>query len=150
VITSPAGGAQEGIRYDIGDLGCLIDQPCACGRTTPRFRLLGRHGNFVRLGYVLIDVDVLVQRVGVAVQFELDAPDGVDRLRVFVDGDVHAAQHLLCTMPQLANVLDEELLVIETMRREQTHFICQPHSAKPVILRDLRALPTTFAHRGQA
>lgn len=37
-------------RYEIGDLGQWISGPCACGRTEPRFRLLGRYGNVIRLG----------------------------------------------------------------------------------------------------
>lgn len=37
-------------RYEIGDLGQWIPGPCSCGRTEPRFRLLGRYGNVIRLG----------------------------------------------------------------------------------------------------
>ena len=38
------------IRYDIGDIGCWLDEPCPCGRLSRRFRLLGRDGSRVRLG----------------------------------------------------------------------------------------------------
>jgi len=37
-------------RYDIGDLGQWISEPCACGHQTPKFRLMGRHGDLVRCG----------------------------------------------------------------------------------------------------
>ncbi len=32
-------------RYEIGDLGRFIKEPCACGRVAPRFELLGRFGD---------------------------------------------------------------------------------------------------------
>ena len=32
-------------RYEIGDLGRFVDEPCKCGRLAPRFELLGRFGD---------------------------------------------------------------------------------------------------------
>lgn len=32
-------------RYEIGDLGRFIEEPCPCGRLAPRFELLGRFGD---------------------------------------------------------------------------------------------------------
>lgn len=32
-------------RYEIGDLGRFINEPCKCGRVAPRFELLGRFGD---------------------------------------------------------------------------------------------------------
>lgn len=37
-------------RYDIGDLGRWIEGPCPCGRREPRFELMGRHGDVIRIG----------------------------------------------------------------------------------------------------
>ncbi len=37
-------------RYDIGDLGRWVEGPCPCGRREPRFQLLGRHGDVMRIG----------------------------------------------------------------------------------------------------
>ena len=37
-------------RYDIGDLGRWVPGECPCGRREPRFELLGRHGDVVRVG----------------------------------------------------------------------------------------------------
>ncbi len=37
-------------RYEIGDLGREISGPCPCGRLEPRFELLGRYGDVVRIG----------------------------------------------------------------------------------------------------
>lgn len=32
-------------RYEIGDLGRFVEEPCPCGRLAPRFELLGRFGD---------------------------------------------------------------------------------------------------------
>ena len=37
-------------RYDIGDLGRWVPGECPCGKREPRFELLGRHGDVVRIG----------------------------------------------------------------------------------------------------
>lgn len=35
-------------RYEIGDLGRFISEPCKCGRLAPRFELLGRFGDIFK------------------------------------------------------------------------------------------------------
>ena len=35
-------------RYEIGDLGRFINEPCKCGRLAPRFELLGRFGDIFK------------------------------------------------------------------------------------------------------
>lgn len=35
-------------RYEIGDLGRFVDEPCKCGRLAPRFELLGRFGDIFK------------------------------------------------------------------------------------------------------
>jgi len=37
-------------RYEIGDMGQWITEDCPCGRLQPRFRLLGRYGDNIRIG----------------------------------------------------------------------------------------------------
>jgi phenylacetate-coenzyme A ligase PaaK-like adenylate-forming protein len=39
------------IRYRIGDHAEWLDEPCPCGRTWPRFRLMGRTGDYVRVHF---------------------------------------------------------------------------------------------------
>ncbi len=41
VITDLYNYAMPFIRYAIGDVGMLVDGPCACGRTLPRMRIVG-------------------------------------------------------------------------------------------------------------
>jgi len=49
IITSLARAGQNLDRYEIGDLARLLPGHCQCGRLTPRFELLGRHGDVFRL-----------------------------------------------------------------------------------------------------
>ena len=37
-------------RYEIGDTGRWVEGPCQCGRKQPRFELLGRYGDVIRMG----------------------------------------------------------------------------------------------------
>lgn len=45
------------IRFRIGDRGAWLDEPCPCGRHWPRFRLLGRTGDYVRVHFGKLYVD---------------------------------------------------------------------------------------------
>lgn len=45
------------LRYNIGDMGRLIPEPCACGRTAPRFELLRRGDDVLRIGYANVTYD---------------------------------------------------------------------------------------------
>lgn len=42
-------------RYEIGDMGRWIDAPCPCGRTDPRFELMGRLGDSFKAGTPILN-----------------------------------------------------------------------------------------------
>jgi phenylacetate-coenzyme A ligase PaaK-like adenylate-forming protein len=50
VLTSLARAGQKLERYEIGDMARFLPGACPCGRKTPRFELLGRHGDVFRIG----------------------------------------------------------------------------------------------------
>jgi len=50
IFTSLSRKGQDLFRYEIGDLGRWVDEPCACGRKSPRFELLGRFGDIFKMG----------------------------------------------------------------------------------------------------
>ncbi len=50
ILTSLQRSGQEITRYDIGDTARLLSEPCPCGRSAPRFELLGRHGDVFKIG----------------------------------------------------------------------------------------------------
>lgn len=74
---------QPVIRYKVGDLIEFVQEPCSCGRLSPKFKLLGRSGEKVRIsGYSEIyfeDIEKTVQSTvndGFILQLSLE-PDGI-------------------------------------------------------------------------
>jgi len=78
VFTSRARRGQKIERYDLGDVGHWLAEPCPCGRASPRFRLLGRSGDVFRVGTAFFNyqkfVAILSERLSHAgaVQLVLD------------------------------------------------------------------------------
>jgi phenylacetate-coenzyme A ligase PaaK-like adenylate-forming protein len=50
IFTSLSRKGQNLYRYEIGDLGRWVEEPCPCGRQAPRFELLGRFGDIFKMG----------------------------------------------------------------------------------------------------
>ncbi len=50
-------------RYEIGDLAKWISEPCSCGHKTPKFKLMGRHGDLVRCGAKFINYREICQYI---------------------------------------------------------------------------------------
>ena len=48
IFTSLARRGQKVARYEIGDMGRWVTEPCPCSRQSPRFELLGRTGDLFR------------------------------------------------------------------------------------------------------
>ena len=79
-------------RYEIGDMGEWIEGDCPCGRKEPRFRLLGRYGDVMRIGGTFFNFrrisKILADSLGYKgnLQIVLDNPDGLtDRMTLLVD-----------------------------------------------------------------
>jgi phenylacetate-coenzyme A ligase PaaK-like adenylate-forming protein len=66
IFTSLARRGQALDRYDLGDVGHWVPGACPCGRASPRFRLLGRSGDVVRVGSMFLNygkfVSILAER----------------------------------------------------------------------------------------
>ncbi len=52
------------IRYRIGDRAAWIGGPCSCGRSWPRFRLLGRTGDHVRVHFGKLYLEEVQKAIG--------------------------------------------------------------------------------------
>lgn len=50
-------------RYEIGDLAKWIPEQCSCGHQTPKFKLMGRHGDLVRCGAKFINYREICQYI---------------------------------------------------------------------------------------
>jgi phenylacetate-coenzyme A ligase PaaK-like adenylate-forming protein len=102
------------IRYAVGDRARFVPEPCACGRKTPRFELLGRADEVVIVGADNVSIDtmagIVAQVPGLSQNFTLTGRtvEGRDRLDVRVETleavapekAQHMAQRLLETILQ--------------------------------------------------
>ncbi len=134
------------LRFRTGDIGYRIDEPCACGRRTPRLGpILGRRAQMLKVRgttfYPATVFEVLngmpeVSEYYVEVE-DADEP-GADRIRV------HAA--LLPDTPALRRQLEERLLARLRVRPEIStegedeirRQVYRPQSRKPVRFIDRR------------
>lgn len=111
------------IRYTIGDLARCLPEPCPCGRTSPRFELLRRSDDALRIGYTTVQWEEVAgalngdggpQRM---VQLVKERVDNRDRLTVrvevvagdtanedFLDG---LTERVLTQKPDLAALIDK-------------------------------------------
>jgi phenylacetate-coenzyme A ligase PaaK-like adenylate-forming protein len=87
------------IRYQVGDRAYWMEEPCPCGRTTPRFKLLGRGDDVLRIGYDSIDYAFVQQaaaavgRITGAIQMEKRRKEGKDLLIIRMETEAPAAEH---------------------------------------------------------
>ncbi|UZE14903.1 acyl-CoA reductase [Pseudomonas sp. B21-053] len=144
LFTSRARQGQSVRRYEVGDTGRWVIGPCPCGLSSPRFQLLERHGQWLRIGTQFISPSQLAQYAGVPVQIVLDyAANGVERLVVRAEADAdHVHQQLLCDAT-LKNVVDATLLVLEVRTCAATQFERNKHSGKMPLVIDRRQRPIT-------
>lgn len=82
------------VRYRVGDRALWLKEACACGRTTPLFRLLGRGDDVLRVGYDSVDYNAIQEAVlkvsGLSgtVQMEKKRVEGKDELIIRVETDL--------------------------------------------------------------
>jgi phenylacetate-coenzyme A ligase PaaK-like adenylate-forming protein len=95
------------IRYDAGDLGRWVDEPCKCGRKTRRFELLGRSDDVLIIGGGNIFPEHISEAVhsveGVSEYFQMIAvlEDHLDKLVVRVEksaGGTRSDQEIITDM----------------------------------------------------
>ena len=89
IFTSLARRGQKVARYEIGDMGRWVTEPCPCSRQSPRFELLGRTGDLFRapnfFNYQTF-CRVLADHAGYAgaVQLQLSHAGRNDQIRVLL------------------------------------------------------------------
>jgi phenylacetate-CoA ligase len=99
------------VRYRVGDRAQWVGQACACGRTTPLFRLLGRGDDVLRIGFDSVAYDhiqscvVGVRGLSGSVQMSKERVRGRDRLVVAVETGAPAT-----ALARLARELEMKIL----------------------------------------
>jgi phenylacetate-CoA ligase len=139
LFTSRARQGQDVRRYDVGDTGRWVPEPCPCGLESPRFELLQRHGKLLRVGTEFISPSALQDSVGKPIQIQLDhAPNGMERLRVLVDSDSGNVRQSLLTDEALSNAVNNCFLTIEVHECAESDFTRNKHSGKTPLVIDNR------------
>jgi phenylacetate-coenzyme A ligase PaaK-like adenylate-forming protein len=83
LFTSKIRHGQKIIRYEIGDVGRIINEDCGCGRTGVRFELLGRHGDVFRIGTIFLSYQkfqkILLDKIDGPGSFQLHLFPGTEK-----------------------------------------------------------------------
>lgn len=117
-------------RYEIGDLGRWLEGDCPCGRSAPRFQLMGRYGDIFKAGTSFLNYRAfsrcLVKDLNYSglLQLQVEYTGERERLTVFIDRaeglDPVRVKDILCSSyPDLREVtMDDPLvdLVVESVR----------------------------------
>jgi phenylacetate-CoA ligase len=139
LFTSRARQGQDVRRYDVGDTGRWVPGPCPCGLGSPRFELLQRHGKLLRVGTEFISPSALQESVGSPIQLLLDhAPNGLERLRVFVSSDSGNVRQSLLTDKALSSAVNNGFLTVEVHPCAESDFKRNAHSGKTPLVIDHR------------
>ena len=135
-------------RYEIGDIGRWVTQECPCGSAEPKFELLGRIGDVVKIGTNLIDCKRIQTWVeqhsgyqGI-LQIRLDYNiDNQERISLCFHNQPRLTgsdlrKDLISFYPELNEGVRDQLLELEI---EYNATITQnPHSGKFPLIVDLR------------
>ena len=139
IFTSRAREGQSVMRYDLGDLGRWVHDPCPCGLPTPRFALCGRHGQLVRIGTIFFNPIQLAQQIDMPVQFLIDhATNGRDRLHLHVAGDPIPVRKHIQQQYILNEALECDLLELHIINTPASQFIQHQQSGKTPLVLDKR------------
>ncbi|MBL7544470.1 MAG: hypothetical protein JNL11_11695 [Bdellovibrionaceae bacterium] len=112
---------QNLLRYDIGDLGKRVHEPCACGRKSPRFELHGRYGDIFRAAGSFLNynhiIGVLTQ-IGITqeVQIVVSKKGPIEEMSILIGIDAGTSENdFLDALPALGhNSLSD---IVETLLR---------------------------------
>ncbi len=136
-------------RYEIGDLGRWVLDPCPCGRSAPRFELLGRFGDIFKFGTNYINYkticSILSEKCNYrgAVQLILSYQKEKNLMTIYLQNDFQTSEKeilsfLLFYYPDLNDSIRSELGVMTICFVSYQDFITAPQSGKLKHVIDLR------------
>ena len=126
LLTSLQRAGQEITRYDIGDVARLIPGPCRCGRNSPRFELLGRHGDVFKIGSAFFNyakfAQILADELNYSGEVQLVLKAGINTEEICVHLSPNGSEsaqgqeaqirsRLLASYPDLKDMVETEKLL---------------------------------------
>lgn len=135
-------------RYEIGDLGRFITEPCKCGRTAPRFELLGRFGDIFKfatnhINYKKIKA-VFSDKLGYAGWLQiLLSYDKIDTMTICVENSLRYSEEealniLSSSYPEIAETTIDKTGKIFIKKQSQDSFILSSGGIKVINVVDNR------------
>ena len=119
-------------RYEIGDLGRFINEPCKCGRVAPRFELLGRFGDTFKFATNYINYKKIKSIFGKEMDYTgwiqvVLSYDTTDCMTIYVENDFayseeDAVRILSREYPEFSECLTDKTGNVIVVKQEKESF----------------------------
>ncbi|SDZ11835.1 Phenylacetate-coenzyme A ligase PaaK, adenylate-forming domain family [Amycolatopsis xylanica] len=152
VFTAHTRRGQRVDRYEIGDLGRWITEPCGCGRQSPRFELLGRVGDVFRTAAVTLNyrrfVAIAADAFGYSGAFQVvlseDAQGDILTMRLESGDPDTVTREFIARYPELTEAVEgTRLLRLHTEIAPQSAFAKTASSGKLIAVVENRSSRST-------
>lgn len=141
---------QKLLRYEIGDVGRWIEEPCPCGRKSPRFELQGRSGDIFRAAGCFYSYNRFQQILSDFLNYDrefqirLDNEENFDKLTLVLDQESHvdekmAFDALIKNYKDLdETVHEEQVMLLRFEFKDPKEFLRAKGSGKLIHVTDTR------------
>lgn len=135
-------------RYEIGDLGRWVKEPCECGRLAKRFELLGRFGDIFKFATNYVNYKnikhIFAEKMGYTgfVQVTLSY-DGMSTMTIAVENDLSVTEDdalmiLKQNYPEIEECLTDETGIVKIVKQNKDEFVFSTGGGKVRSVIDLR------------
>lgn len=127
-------------RYEIGDLGRFIKEPCKCGRVAPRFELIGRFGDVFKFATNYINYknvkQIFSEKMNYTgwLQILLDY-DGIGCMTICTEQDLEYSENDALKMlrqcyPEIDECITDKTGIIKVVKQEKDRFVLSAGGGK--------------------
>lgn len=138
-------------RYEIGDMGRFIKEPCKCGRVAPRFELLGRFGDVFKFATNYINYQKIKSILGKEMGYTgwiqvILSYDTIESMKIIVENDLsYSAEEAIAILaehyPEILEIVRDKTGDIAIVKQDKAAFALSSGGGKvrSVIDRRLQA-----------
>ena len=137
----------EVITYDSGEIGKWISLPCKCGRTSPRFKVVGKKGDLFKIGEIFINYnkikDIFSKELHYngLIQINLDNYDNNVSMTILVEHyfNINEGYRVLYEKyPEYKTIIDNNMSSSTIINMDQSEFTYNNESGKIINVIDDR------------